>query len=179
MTTYKELKGTNIEVNSSDPSNPLEGQVWFNSTSNVLKGLRPNLSGSWASGGNTNTARYGAGAAGASHTASLYFGGYPPIRALTESYDGTSWTEVNDMNQANSFPGGTGTQTAAIAFGGGPGDSPGLQNRTELWDGTNWTEVNNLNTARQRMASAGVQTSALSIGGDTDPSPPTKAIAAV
>ena len=50
MTTYKELKGTNIEVNSSDPSNPIEGQVWYNTTSNVLKGLRPTLSGSRATG---------------------------------------------------------------------------------------------------------------------------------
>ena len=176
MTTYKELKGTNIQAVSSDPSNPIEGQVWYNTTSNVTKGLAVTTTGAWASGGNTNTARYGAGAAAESHTAALYFGGYPPIRALTESYDGTSWTEVNDMNQAQSFQGGTGTQTAAIAFGGGPGDSPGLQNRTEVWNGTNWTEVNNLNTARQRMASAGSYTSALSIGGDTDPSPPTNKV---
>ena len=38
MTTYKEIRGTNIEVLASDPSNPVEGQVWFNSTDNVLKG---------------------------------------------------------------------------------------------------------------------------------------------
>ena len=80
MTTYKELKGTNIEVNSSDPSNPLEGQVWFNSTSNVLKGQRPNLSGSWASVSAMNTARYGAGSAAASGTAALVFGGYPQVQ---------------------------------------------------------------------------------------------------
>ena len=38
MATYKEIKGTQIEVLASDPSNPVEGQVWYNSTSNVLKG---------------------------------------------------------------------------------------------------------------------------------------------
>ena len=58
MSTYKEIKGTNIEVLASDPSNPVEGQVWFNSTDNVLKGLSF-LSSAWATGGNLNTAREG------------------------------------------------------------------------------------------------------------------------
>ena len=38
MTTYKEIKGTQIEVVSSDPSNPVEGQVWYNSTDQAVKG---------------------------------------------------------------------------------------------------------------------------------------------
>jgi len=38
MATYKEIKGTQIEVLASDPPNPVEGQFWYNSTSNVLKG---------------------------------------------------------------------------------------------------------------------------------------------
>ena len=46
MTTYKEIKGTQIEVLESDPSNPVEGQVWYNSTSNVLKGQAANTEGS-------------------------------------------------------------------------------------------------------------------------------------
>ena len=37
MTTYKEIKGTQIEAVATDPSNPVEGQVWYNTTSNVLK----------------------------------------------------------------------------------------------------------------------------------------------
>ena len=111
MTTYKELKGTNIEVNSSDPSNPIEGQVWYNTTSNVLKGLRPTLSGSWATGGALNNARSTLAAAG-SQTAALGFGGYPsPSRNYTESYDGTSWTEVNDLNSTLAFRAGSGVQT--------------------------------------------------------------------
>ena len=38
MATYKEIHGTNIEVVSSDPSNPVNGQVWYNSTDQKLKG---------------------------------------------------------------------------------------------------------------------------------------------
>ena len=57
MTTYKEIKGTQIEAVSSDPSNPVEGQVWYNSTDNVLKGETLTAAGAFASGGNMNTAR--------------------------------------------------------------------------------------------------------------------------
>jgi hypothetical protein len=39
MATYKEIFGTNIEVLASDPANPVTGQVWYNSTDNVVKGL--------------------------------------------------------------------------------------------------------------------------------------------
>ena len=57
MATYKEIKGTQIEAVATDPSNPVEGQVWYNTTSNVLKGLKVLATGSWATGGNLNTAR--------------------------------------------------------------------------------------------------------------------------
>jgi hypothetical protein len=57
MSTYKEIAGTDIEVLSSDPANPVEGQVWYNSTSNTVKANFINP-GSWATGGDLNTARY-------------------------------------------------------------------------------------------------------------------------
>jgi hypothetical protein len=38
MASYKEIFGTNIEVLASDPANPVAGQVWYNSTDNVVKG---------------------------------------------------------------------------------------------------------------------------------------------
>tara|TARA_R110000772_G_scaffold44631_1_gene102631 strand:- start:46 stop:210 length:165 start_codon:yes stop_codon:yes gene_type:complete len=38
MATYKEIHGTNIEILSSDPSNPVIGQIWYNTSSNTLKG---------------------------------------------------------------------------------------------------------------------------------------------
>ena len=39
MSTYKELYGFRVEVVSSNPSNPLEGEVWYNSTLGQLKGF--------------------------------------------------------------------------------------------------------------------------------------------
>ena len=56
-----------------------------------------------------NTARKEFGGAG-TQTAALAFGGrFPPgDTALTEQYDGTSWTEVNDLNTARRNLGGAG-----------------------------------------------------------------------
>ena len=38
MADYIDIRGTAIEVLSSDPTNPVEGQIWYNTTSNTLKG---------------------------------------------------------------------------------------------------------------------------------------------
>jgi hypothetical protein len=40
-------------------------------------------------------------------------------RAVTESWNGTSWTPVSSLNTSRNWPGGAGIQTAALAFGGG------------------------------------------------------------
>jgi len=38
MADYQDIKGFTIPVLSSDPSNPVEGEIWYNSTSNKIKG---------------------------------------------------------------------------------------------------------------------------------------------
>jgi hypothetical protein len=38
MADYKNIKGFNIQYLNSDPPNPIEGQMWFNSTTQTLKG---------------------------------------------------------------------------------------------------------------------------------------------
>ena len=37
MTTYITIQGQSVIVVSTDPANPKEGQIWYNSTSNVWK----------------------------------------------------------------------------------------------------------------------------------------------
>ena len=37
MATYREIKGYKVQSLASDPSSPLEGQVWYNTTTNLLK----------------------------------------------------------------------------------------------------------------------------------------------
>ena len=98
MTTYKEIRGTNIEAVASDPSNPVEGQVWYNTTTNVVKGLKINP-GSWATVNSMNTARKSLSGVGI-QTAALAFGGYiqsPPADATA------STEEWNDGPQSRTI----------------------------------------------------------------------------
>ena len=67
--------------------------------------------------------------------------------ALVESYDGSSFTEIADVNTARRIAGASGVQTAALFFGGIT-PAPATVGNTESWDGTSWTEVNDLNTSR-------------------------------
>ena len=122
MTTYKEIRGTHIVSVTSDPPSPVNGQMWYNSTDRVVKGFTSNPVGSWATGGNMNTARRYPRGAG-TQTAALAFGGVidPPATQYnnTESYNGTSWTEVNNLNTARHSLGGCGTNYTAALFAGG------------------------------------------------------------
>jgi hypothetical protein len=65
----------------------------------LLKLAAVTTAGAWATGGNLNTARFRLMGAGI-QTAALGAGGYIgnfSISSTTESYNGTSWTEVNDL----------------------------------------------------------------------------------
>jgi hypothetical protein len=116
MAEYINIKGQNIEVVASDPANPTLGQIWYNSTSNTLKGLGLGAA-SWASGGSLSTARRRLGGAG-TQTAGLAFAGGGPNSASTEEYNGTAWTGGGNLSIAREGVGGCGIQTAALAFGG-------------------------------------------------------------
>ena len=124
--------------------------------------------GAWSTGGSLNEARYEISGTGL-QTAALAYGGStsPPGRSTkTESYDGTSWTEVNDLNTARGSAASAGTYTSALMAGGEP--PSGQSADSESWNGSNWTETNNLNTARRLNAGAGASnTAALVFGGYT------------
>jgi len=162
MATYKEIHGTNIQIVSSDPSYAVEGQIWYNTTSNTVKGLLNN-SGSWATQNdisNPGSKQAGAG----TQPAAIIFGGSPTSASPTELWNGTNWTEVNNLNNGRSTGAGCGaSSTAALCFAGVP---TSVWVDTESWNGTNWTEVNNLNQGAERTAGSGIQTSALNYGGE-------------
>ena len=112
------------------------------------------------------------GYAGTSTSAMIIMGGYnannpAPTKYYdsTESYDGSTWTEVNNLNAATGGLQGMGTATAAIETGGGGGSLPYIA-ATELWDGTSWTETgHNTNAGRETFASGGSSTAAMIFGG--------------
>jgi hypothetical protein len=174
MPDYKGIQGTAVQNFAGDPTNPIIGQVWYNSLSGKFRynEVAPQL-GAWSTGGSLNTARGLFGGAG-TQTAALTFGGdanppYPAgLKGETESYNGTTWTELNNLNTARSVLMGVGaTNTAALAFGGfvfAPVTAPVAN--TESWNGTSWTSVNSLNQARQMPGGAGTNTAALAFGGE-------------
>ena len=96
----------------------------------------------------------------------MIVGGEDPSnqKALTETYNGSSWTEAGDLNTARTRLGSTttGPSSSTIVFGG-----PGTPAHaiTEQWDGTSWTEVANTSTATQDLGSGGTTVAALGFGG--------------
>ena len=147
MAKYSDIKGFTVQTLSSDTA-----------TSAVA-------GGTWASGGAGNTGREGPGSNG-TQTSNLAYGGSPPATNKTESYNGTAFTEVADLNTTRYSLGGAGvSNTSAVGFGGyAPGGASAV---TETWDGSSWTEVNDLNTGRYGIAGAGIITSAIGIAGYT------------
>ena len=97
MATYKAIHGVNIQYRDSDAT-VIEGDVWYNSSTGKLKMY--SAVGAWASGGNMNTGRKAPGGGAGTLTAGLIFGGGDPDIADAETYDGSSWTEVNNLNTA-------------------------------------------------------------------------------
>ena len=141
MGTYKEIRGTHIVSVTSAPPSPVNGQMWYNSTDKVVKGFTSSPAGTWSTAANMNTARHsGIASAGANAEAALGFGGGPPPApgavAITESWNGSAWTEVADLNQSRGNISGAGTTTAGLAFAG---QIPPHTAATESWSGSSNT----------------------------------------
>ena len=171
MATYKGINGFAVQSVASDPSPLDEGQVWYNNATYAFKLATLTTSGTWAAGGNMNTARAPVSGTG-TQTAGLAFGGDSggPTGA-TELYNGTSWTSnPTGLNTARSFLASTGTQTAALGAGGYVLPSAG-SSAVETWNGTSWTASTSLPAARLSAAGVGPQTSALVFAGDLYPTP--------
>jgi hypothetical protein len=84
-------------------------------------------------------------------------------------WNGTSWTELNNMNTAKGSAGGNGISTAALAFAGNT--APANQSViNEFWNGTSWTELNDLGTGLSSgIAPAGGAVAGLASGGQSGP----------
>ena len=200
MATYKEIKGVTVQTKDTDPNLAGVAGATFASGGNLptalssLRGLGPQTAAvavggttapgpansatfhydgsSWSTPPATlNTARGFANISKlGTQTAGIYFGG-SPYAANNESYNGSAWTEVNDLNTARQELGGSGTQAAALATGGRI-SSPAYVANNESWNGSSWTEVNDLNTARGSLDSTGTSTDSIAAGGTIAPASP-------
>ena len=143
MAEYKGIHGTKVQNYTSDPDNPITGQVWYNETDQVLKFQFENTTGAWSKGGNLNTASQQL-AGGGIQTSTVVFGGESATAvasAITESYNGSSWTEVNDLNSARYRVSSTGSSNTNALSYLGRNASNTKQATNESWNGTSWTEL--------------------------------------
>ena len=94
MANYKDIKGFHVQSLSQDPA------------ASKIAG------GSWASAPSINSGRNAVGGSrGGSQTATMIFGGESATAqtALTEEFDGSSWSEEADLATARRAGGGFGT----------------------------------------------------------------------
>jgi hypothetical protein len=169
MANYKELEGFGVQTLATDPDSAgWIGSIFYNSTSGTFKTVKPGgmAAGTWASAASLNTARSSAAAAGI-YTAGLVFGGEPPTTGKTEAYNGTSWSEQNDLSTTGYNMLGCGLQNGALRHGGYNGSGLDV---TEEYNGTSWTTGNitpvDINS---HTGSFGTQTAALAVSGNQPP----------
>ena len=173
MSTYKALVGKKIKSVSSDPSDSADGQMWYNSTTQSLRGI--GISSAWSSSAgqiNSFPQTYGGG----TQSAGWICGGYvtPPFtkQDRTEEYNGTGWTVGGTLNTARADINAAGLQTAGLAAMGDnhPSSPRGITN-TEEYDGSSWTNVNSSpgGMFENCGASCGTQTTYVAVGGRSGP----------
>lgn len=174
MTDYIAIKGIQIQKIAGDPSNIQEGDIWYNSSSNALKGRVVGAAvGAWASSNNMNSARTACASAGA-QSAGQVSGGLTTSGPAyifwtnTEQYDGTSWSEVADTLVGRFYVAGMGTTSNALEISGQKPPTPGnLTGDVEEWNGSSWSETANVNSPRVNMGGFGTTSAAISCGGQS------------
>ena len=77
-----------------------------------------------------------------------------------------AWSSGGALNTSRAETAGSGTQTAALGFGGTTGSLTAV---TEAYNGIAWTNKNSMSTARRLLAGEGTQTAALAFGGYAGP----------
>jgi hypothetical protein len=151
MSEYKGIKGFQVQTRSEDPvpyAQALEDNPY---------------AGSWASGGDLPQANRSMGLFG-TYTSAVVAGGYinPPGTSLeADSYNGTSWSEIAELNSAKNESQGFGNSATSGYL---------IKDTTEFWNGSTWTEVSgDLVTARGLASVTGTSTAAILGGGEAGP----------
>jgi hypothetical protein len=153
---------------------------WASTSEEFNQGTNVITAAAWAAGGTLNTARSAVGRSGIAPTqnAALCVSGYPgPPSSIdvknVEEYNGTSWTEVGDVNSSRYRGICAGTTAAGLFFGGNSDVTPGTKPLplSEEWDGSSWTAGNTMQNGNEAGAGLGTQTAALQAGGSLNPYP--------
>ena len=139
MAAYKDLVGQKITKVTSNPSEPKTGQMWYNSTDGVLRGL--GVVEAWASGAPLANARRSVRGAGTTSAGLAVGGTNGPSgspTAATEEYSGSGWATGGSLNTAR-FSGACAVNAPQTAALYSLGFSTTYVTSTEEYDGTSWT----------------------------------------
>ena len=131
----------------------------FNSSTNAI------TAAAFSSGNNQNLSSYNRSGWGTQNAAWVAGGTFPSSKNESEEYDGTTWTEGNNLNTARGAAAVGGPQTAAIFATGS------RTTNVEYYDGTDWTNQTASPQARSSAAGGGTQTSFVVAGGSTAGAP--------
>ena len=169
--TGKSSPGTKVNATEefsapSTASIAQEGQVWYNTTSTVLKGFSLAISsGAWSTANNRVTGT-NSGAGAGDQSGMVTFGGNAApgysTSGITQTYDGTSWSVSPVSISPRYLMAGFGTSTAAICAGG----ATPITGATESFNGSAWTEVADLNNVASHTSGCGTSTAGIKTGGD-------------
>ena len=88
--------------------------------------------------------------------------------AIQKLWNGTNWTEVNDLNTARATMASIGDSSTSALYAGGY-TPPGYVANVEEWNGVSWAEVADLGTARSNHGAAGTNTAGLVFSGEFPP----------
>ena len=166
MSTFKEIRGFTIKKYTTNPTNPLEGQMWYNNTTGTLKVYLMGA-GAWASGNASPVAKSKGGGAGTQTANVIFAGAAPGMSNITGEYDGTNWTTSGVYGASSYALAGFGIQTAAIGIGGMTG--PGAVPTPFEYDGSTWTATPGTGTSAAALAGAGTTAAGVKMGGSTIP----------
>jgi len=187
--------GTTFATDPASLATPMGGQAsstnspgttaWSCNPNQVVeeynKSINTITAGAWSSAPSLNTTRAYVGRSGIAPTqnAAMCVSGYPGPPSTVdvknvEEFDGTSWTEIADVNSQRYGGMCAGTTTAGLFFGGNSDVTPWPYKPTPLseeWNGTSWTEGPNMNDGNESGGALGTQTAALQSGGSLNPYP--------
>ena len=167
MADYINIHGNNIPIRSSDPTNPILGEMWYNSTTNLLKGLI-SQSAAWSTGPNTSRT-FNSGSGLGNYDGAVIFQGASgspapnPVSNQTEEYTGSAWTSAPSYPFSGRDGAGTGVATSGLGIcGHGPS---GPSTTCNEWTGSSWTGIPANPTPLRSNTAIGIETAALNFGG--------------
>tara|TARA_R110000782_G_scaffold48981_1_gene106771 strand:- start:264 stop:1289 length:1026 start_codon:yes stop_codon:yes gene_type:complete len=162
MANFDAIAGLSIPVLSADPSNPIQGELWYNTTADKFRGYGLyQVNAAWSSApSGLNAGRRscpGAGTVDDGIGFAGYIGGYPRYGG-TETYNGSSWSTGPGLPTplgASLTHIGTGSEAAGVGGYYYSGPYGFVSNYNIQWNGSSWSTATALPANRYGLGGCG------------------------